>query len=129
MKKLIYSILTVAVFTTLGLNQAQACTVGPIDPVEEKNDLATHALTELKVSIEDLTSVALWKDHYRANYIHTRMCPAGFKSEATFIISFSSGDPLSKGCTAIVKVSKEWIYKNGQPKYAYDSIQKTACLE
>ncbi len=128
MKKL--SILLGAFLTLalININHANACTVTPVDPVQQKNDLVANVLTKMNVSIEDVSSVKV--ADYAGDYVWTPMCPKGLNSEAKFTISFRNiNDPLTMGCTAEVKVTKNWIYEDGQPKYSYNFIQPATCLE
>lgn len=118
-------VLTVSLIYT---NQSKACTVLPVNPTQQKNDLAANALTEMNVSIENVKYVSV-KD-YAGDYIWTPMCPKGLQSKATFTITFDDiEDPLTKGCTAIVKVEKSWIYEEGEPRYSFDFIQPAVCLQ
>ncbi len=119
------SLITSSLFSP---HYANACTVTPVNATQQKNDLVASALTKLDISIENVGSVNV-KD-YMGGYIMSPMCPIGISTEATFTISFTNIlDPLTKGCLAIVKVSKRWVYESGNPNYSYDLIQPPTCLE
>ncbi len=110
------------------LVNANACRVTPVNSTQQKNDLAASVLTKMDVSVENVLFVKV--EGYTGDYVWTPMCPKGLNSQATFTISFNDvNDPLAKGCTAIVKVYKKWIYEEGDAKYTYEFIQPASCLE
>jgi hypothetical protein len=128
MSKAISILTTVFAFSFVGAASANACTVWPVNPTEQKNDLIANALTKMDVSIENVNKVLV--NDYSGDYMWTPMCPEGLKSEATFSIEFRNvKNRLSKGCTATVKVMKNWIYDEGSPTYAYDFLQAATCQE
>lgn len=126
MKKSLSLFVMLLTMSIISAHQVNACTVAPLNPVEQKNDLIAKALTKMNISIENVTSVEV--EDYAGDYLWTPMCPKGLNSKATFTISFNN-DPSTKGCTAVVKVAKNLIYKKGEAKYSYDFVQTATCLE
>lgn len=117
------------VFALMGARSADACSVLPIDPTQEKNELVAQALNSIPVSIENVTNVSVAS--YAGDYVWTPMCPSAQWSKAQFEISFNNvDDPLSKGCFAVIEVSKNWVYEESRfPQYTVNQIQTPTCLE
>ncbi len=126
MKKAFYALTVLTVVALFSANKASACTVLPLNSVVQKNDLAAQALNEIKVSIEDVTSVKV--EEYSGDYIWTPMCPKGLNAEATFTISFNDEQQLTGGCVAVIKVSKHYLYANNKPEYTTEVIQPAICF-
>ena len=121
-------ICTLLILSFLGVRSTDACSVAPLDPIAEKNDLTVQVLNRIGVSIDNATGVQI--DDYAGEYIWTPMCPKGYKSEAKLTVSFIDvNDPLTKGCTTIVKVYKSYIYEDGMFSYTFNDIQAATCLE
>ena len=116
-------------FAMVATPNADACTVMPVDPTLEKNELVAQALNSIAVSIENVTNVSVAS--YAGDYVWTPMCPSAQWSKAQFEISFNNpDDPLSKGCFAVVEVSKNWVYEEmTRPEYSVTHVQSPLCLE
>ena len=127
MKKLILGLVMGTLVLSVNASSSQACSVTPVNPTVQKNDLAAHALTQIGVSIENVSNVDV--ADYVGSYIWTPMCPKGLQSKGVFTVAFDNvNDPLTRGCTAVVAVEKIHLYENG-PEYKFDLIQTPTCLE
>jgi hypothetical protein len=125
MKKLFISLVALIAAAGAQPRNADACTVMPVNATFQKNELVAQALNTLEVSIEQVVSIDV--ADYLGDYIWTPMCPKGVTSQATFTIHFD--DALARGCTAVVKVSKHFLYENGAPDYDVEVMQPAVCLE
>jgi len=111
----------------LEISSASACSVLPVNATAQKNDLVAQALSDLGISIEDINDVDV--ADYSGAYIWTPMCPKGLTSRATFSIAFSDPSQGGEGvCTAVVGVSKTFLYEDGVPEYEIELVQAPACL-
>jgi hypothetical protein len=101
-----------------------------INETAVKNDLGAKLLTELKISIDDVTSVEV-SDFSFFESKSTPMCPDEMTYLSTFQISFNNAsDPLAKGCVAIAKVTKVEPWVEGlETTYSYEIIQSPTCLQ
>jgi hypothetical protein len=102
-----------------------------IDPVAVKNDLAAATLTKLKVNIEDVTKVK-FTDFGFFESKPTPMCPEEMTYFGTIRVNFTNvQDPLTKGCTAEVKVTKvaTWSPQGVPDKTTFEVLQSPTCLE
>jgi len=114
-------------------NSAKACSMMPVDVEKQTIDMQRFILTALDIEeinvtsfdVSDATGRYIWSD---------RMCPEGIAANATFTVSFNNpSDPLTKGCTGVVKVSKteptglsEILVKH---VYEVEIVQSGICLE
>jgi len=127
MKKISFILMGIVLFTVSGLNIASACSVLPVNPIAQKNELVAKGLTKLNISIENTESIII--SDYKGEYIWTPMCPKGVKASATVAVTFQNvEDPLTKGCMAIIKVAKD-IDASDNQVYSFDVVQPATCLE
>jgi hypothetical protein len=130
--KRIFTLIAVVSFAGMSLD-AYACSMAPVNVDKQVEDMQRFALTALNVQAKDVDSVEVSKAE--GNYIWTDpMCPEGVSASAEFVVNYQDvTDPLTKGCTGVVKVSKivptgisKIIVKNA---YSVEIIQTGICKE
>jgi hypothetical protein len=113
--------------------QAHACRVLPPNVEAETAGLDKLAVAALNIDAKAVQTITA--SDKSADYIMTPMCPRGMTAKATYTVAFASTDPLSRGCAAVVKVTKTHARADEQyggardHSYKVEVIQDPVCLE
>ncbi len=85
---------------------AIACSMHPVDAAKEAKEMQRFTPVALNVEAGLITSINI--SQASGDYIWSDpMCPEGIKAKATYTVKYTNpADPLTKGCTGVVEVSK-----------------------
>lgn len=129
------SILTLAITSHFFAISAQACSIAPLNPAIEAQDLQRFIPPALNIDKEAILSI--YERDVSADYIwsDSLLCPIGKTAKATFIVRVSNpSDRLTSGCTGTVTISKTepWGARSEPPVktvYSTEIVRSTICLE
>ncbi|HYX37995.1 MAG TPA: hypothetical protein VE954_33255 [Oligoflexus sp.] len=106
MKTLGFLVAGITVAMCALVTDAKACSVRPVDLVEQTSDMQRFVTTALNLDPAEIISVDA--GHVSGDYIWSDpMCPEGRTASATFTVRFkNSMEPLASNCVSVVKVSR-----------------------
>ena len=135
-KKSVFLLGLVGLAQGLILPQAEACSMNPINREQQVEEMEPFGAAALKLKSEEITSVSVSDVTASDLWGQSPMCPIGIRASAVFTVHFNNpSDPLSSGCTGVVKVIKKEVSPNNLPnnevprQYTVEVMQGRTCLE